>query len=869
MPRAVEGLARTPRSSGLEPANPLKFPPLQSFERARKDKQNQKSSETASRVAPLLPGFQLGLMVVPFDRNTQRERIVLRSPRFWTVISVLLFALTLYGVTLHPGLPGGDSGELISAAHALGIAHPPGYPLYTVLGKAFAEVVPIGSIAVRLNLFSALTHALALVVLAVAVTRATGSPTAGAISSCLLAANAPFWKYSLVAEVFALNDLFVSLLLLALTAWVPAARLPSDPPRRGPILGIGLLLGLMVTHHHTLALVAIPTVSLILALQWSSARRRLGVELPGPSLPGGRNWIGIGLAIALGLLPLLYLPWAASGSPPLNWDDPRDLRSFVWLLMRGDYGTFSLAPESKGLQTDVNHFALYLESILPDFGWIAGVFIIAGILSILRKERRLWGCLLLGAFALLGLFFSRVQFPLEPAVYRGVVERFYLLPNMLIALLIGFGVATLLPRLRTWWSPAPALLCGAAILAPVCLHGSLVDQRGNTFCRDLGTALLGSVPANGVLFTRGDLLTNTVTYLQVVEGARPDVILIDQELMTYDWYIRGLRSRHPGLLPRLDRVERLTFHQQSWIGRPLASPASVVSLDLGDRILQLDRRLVANVSPLSDGRVQVDLAFPELIGTSLSRDDRAIEFRTLDRSYGIDPAIVSGTTLVGEYPYAHHPAQQRRQSWAPLQSGDRYSGLPGTENIHWFDHLIDRRPICLAGYKDTSFQSRYVAAPHGLVTRIRRATEPDPLRERLMLVLNLIASSELESFFRDYDPWSFEHANKHRFHQLVLQGALLLAHPEGRGVPPDQKGVSRVRTFLERELVRQTRTGDQPPWWLDTRRGLGLLLAAYPPFEAPQRAASLLREFVASAPEGADGEGDVKAMLDYLQRLGY
>ena len=61
---------------------------------------------------------------------------------------------SLYYITLYPSLPGGDSGELIVASCSLGLPHPPGYPLFAMMGWLFTHI-PFGSIAWRVNLFSA------------------------------------------------------------------------------------------------------------------------------------------------------------------------------------------------------------------------------------------------------------------------------------------------------------------------------------------------------------------------------------------------------------------------------------------------------------------------------------------------------------------------------------------------------------------------------------------------------------------------------------------------------------------------------------------------------------------------------------------
>ncbi|KAK7804815.1 hypothetical protein U0070_001199 [Myodes glareolus] len=77
--------------------------------------------------------------------------------------SVAVFAAVaaVFTVTLPRSLPGGDSGELITAAHELGVAHPPGYPLFTLVASLAITLFPFGSVAYRVNLLCGLFGAVA------------------------------------------------------------------------------------------------------------------------------------------------------------------------------------------------------------------------------------------------------------------------------------------------------------------------------------------------------------------------------------------------------------------------------------------------------------------------------------------------------------------------------------------------------------------------------------------------------------------------------------------------------------------------------------------------------------------------------------
>src|SRR5690242_6510647 len=72
-----------------------------------------------------------------------------------------IVAFAVFALTVQPSVPAGDSGELITSAYVLGISHPPGYPLYMLLGYVVSHL-PGGSPALWMNLLSAFVDALAI-----------------------------------------------------------------------------------------------------------------------------------------------------------------------------------------------------------------------------------------------------------------------------------------------------------------------------------------------------------------------------------------------------------------------------------------------------------------------------------------------------------------------------------------------------------------------------------------------------------------------------------------------------------------------------------------------------------------------------------
>src|ERR1700736_794905 len=132
--------------------------------------------------------------------------------------TVFAAAGILYFFTAARDIVVGDTPELITAAATLGVAHPPGYPLFTMLGHVFS-LIPIGSIPFRVNLLSVVCDAFTVGVVYLIATRLVRSRIAAAIAALVLAVNPVFWEWSLAAESFPLNNLPAATLLLLLVMW--------------------------------------------------------------------------------------------------------------------------------------------------------------------------------------------------------------------------------------------------------------------------------------------------------------------------------------------------------------------------------------------------------------------------------------------------------------------------------------------------------------------------------------------------------------------------------------------------------------------------------------------------------------------------
>ena len=243
-----------------------------------------------------------------------------------------LAALILYISTSAPSVATlfDDSLEFQVVIPTLGIAHPSGYPLYTLAGKAATLLIPFGDAAGRLNLLSAIVAAAAVSGLFLVARRFAGSRAAAVTAAAVFALSPTWWSQATLAEVYALHGLFVVLFLYCLLRW-EEGRLKAG--RHGPapsdrwLWAAALICGLGLAHHRMIALLVPAALVFIL---WTDPAL----------LRQPRRWL---MPLLLGLAPLvlyLYLPLRGQFVSSLDGQYQPTLRGTLdWITARG-YSVF-------------------------------------------------------------------------------------------------------------------------------------------------------------------------------------------------------------------------------------------------------------------------------------------------------------------------------------------------------------------------------------------------------------------------------------------------------------------------------------------------------------------------------------------------
>ena len=431
---------------------------------------------------------------------------------------VLVASLALYAFTACPTPGVGDSGELAAAAATFGVAHPPGYPLYTLLTGLGVRALWFLEPAHAANILSGLYGACGVGLLWLLLRRLAPGRLACWFGAASFALGNTFWAQATLAEVYTF-DILVLLVLLHGTAQL------ARRPNLAWCFWCGLLLGLWVGHRLN-NLVYLPAPLL------------LYVALGGRRLWGRQVLVGVGGLIAAAL-PLAYLPLASARDPLVDMGDPQSWERF-WAVIsaapfRGLLG---------GVAADValRRVALAASSLPLESG-LAALTAVVGVVNLWRRGRP--GRLLVAGLA--AMLAASVGFV---ALYDILDYDAYLLPGLVaLALLGGIGAGALLEQIadspRPWIKRAgpAAVLCCALVGLP--LSFAARDQHRQTVVGDLASDILASLPPDALLLVQGDTTSGAIDYLQAVQRRAPSVVVVRVENLV-PWYVDHLARRFPG-----------------------------------------------------------------------------------------------------------------------------------------------------------------------------------------------------------------------------------------------------------------------------------------------------------------------------------
>eukprot|EP00026_Physarum_polycephalum_P000701 Phypoly_transcript_00702.p1 GENE.Phypoly_transcript_00702~~Phypoly_transcript_00702.p1 ORF type:complete len:724 (+),score=95.06 Phypoly_transcript_00702:2004-4175(+) len=461
----------------------------------------------------------------------------------WMILACAAIVASVYISTMFPTVPGGDSPELIIAAYQMGVAHPPGYPLFTIVGHLFTYL-PFGSPAWRVNLMSAMCGVLSSVFLYRTVVRWSGSHAAALLSALMFAFSPLVWTYTVQAEVFSMNNLLVNALLYLVISYAYYFSKSDKKFLHMAYLG-ALVGGFGASNQHTIVFIFIPIVFWIFFV----VGRNEFLYVPS-------RWVTLAMFMLLGLSPYIHMFL----SPQLHqekysWGDTGSIGGFIHHFLRKEYGTFQLysgnLADTTGWQERVR---IYFTRLAGEVLYVGLPLAVIGLWASLRGKNRVIfssvGWLLAICFFLyITVFYYLTNLPIQNPLHLGVLLRFFMQPNAIVCAWMGLGYA----YVESLWASrggsraVPVLLVLLICTSQISLNFSAMDQHDNYIFYKYGKAVLEPLPKNAILLAGGDLQTNIPYYMQLCEGVRPDVDIVSIETMSWDWYVPRQAPLYPNI----------------------------------------------------------------------------------------------------------------------------------------------------------------------------------------------------------------------------------------------------------------------------------------------------------------------------------
>lgn len=507
-----------------------------------------------------------------------------------SIISISI--LSVYFKTLSPSIAGGDSGELVAEGCVLGLAHPPGYPLFTMLIYLLKKYVSFGSPAMRVNAMSAVFTSLAAYLIGLIVTSAQLSIDnddkkdskeednkvtylGGSLFSMGMFSFSPLiWQYAVTAEVFPMNTFFAALICYLVIVFAIK--------RDVKIAYLGAFIcGLAICNQHTIMLYEVPLILWMLFL----LRRKIFSNF--------LILFYLSMCFIAGLIPYMYLPLAIKYNHQKgSWGYPLTIEGFLNHFLRKDYGTFQLYSGNSGKQVEgfLQRTTAYIKDLHYEQGlYVTSILALIGVLSwwtipclqkqqqkqINKKNSKIKEqavitkgpqispveasytpiALLCTQFFYFAVFHTLSNLPLNEKLLYGVHQRFWMQPAILTFSLAGIGFDQLTAFIAKIFQvkleskhqnlngvinkgiiSTQALIAIVIVLLQLNKWYWISDQSEAYNFHHYAHALLDPLPENAIILINYDQQWTSTRYVQKCEGHREDVTAINLSMMTYKWF---------------------------------------------------------------------------------------------------------------------------------------------------------------------------------------------------------------------------------------------------------------------------------------------------------------------------------------------
>lgn len=424
--------------------------------------------------------------------------------RYADTLGLGLCILVVYVYSLCPDVYLIDSGELAAVSWTLGIAHPTGYPLYTLMSYFFSHLP--GAPAHNLNFMSALLTVGAAIFLYRTARRITRNASVSILVSSLFAFAPVMWRVSITNEVYPLTGLLIAILM-----YVPD-RMKNDRV----FYLLMYVAGLSLTNHMMVLSLVLPLFAHALVT------RRPGWRVIG----AGLLFLGMGLSV------YIYLISRTAGGARLAWGNASDLQRLYWHVSGKQYQVWMFTSSPAQI---FRNLTAGLGLLARNLMFVFAVPSVYGFIILFRQHRaRFW------------LFIAIIAANVLYAINYSIpdIEPYYIPSFITLVIGVAYGLQPLVRHARPWAGIA------AALAIPLLNYNSCT-LRGNHFGMEFGRAHIAALPDSALLVTNHWDIYSPLIYLRHVRQERQDLVIIDKELLRRTWYLRYLEEEYPWFYARV------------------------------------------------------------------------------------------------------------------------------------------------------------------------------------------------------------------------------------------------------------------------------------------------------------------------------
>lgn len=469
---------------------------------------------------------------------------------FSAFTSIIVFIIYLF--TLAPSVIQIDSGELATVQYTLGIAHPTGYPLFTILGFLFLQI-PLGLrkitqanlLAATWSVFAIYFFIKVLIVLLINIEEKKNNvvskkkqKTVAAIkfnedqkifsiiaAAFFLAFSKTFWMQSTSVEVYSFQTMLFALILFFS---FKAFSSKEEYSKSWSLVGLSFAFGFS---NHMTTLLAIPFAAILFFFKEKLTTSSIKIIFK-----------TLVLSIPVLVLIYLYLPIRAAQNPIMNWGNPINFENF-WRHFTGKQYQVWLFASFEATKKQLGNFV----SNFPSEFTIIGLFIgLIGFIFLYKIDKKIF-------LTTLATFLFAVLYSVNYDIVD--LDSYFLLAYMIFSIWILFGFLLLFSKLEQLLKTKRMIIPIFTILifVPLASNKSEVDQSDVYTFEDYTKTILNGVEKNSIILSyQWDYFISASYYFQNVEHFRKDVVVVDKELLRRSWYYNQLKRNHSDAIKKID-----------------------------------------------------------------------------------------------------------------------------------------------------------------------------------------------------------------------------------------------------------------------------------------------------------------------------